>query len=108
MTEGTSPKSLLFPGAHLLFVVAAAIGVYSFVNVAREGESRRQCAATCLLKPNYADPKCFKAIVRFRFYADAAGATSSVEACLASNPPDVVAGLVSNLKTEIDAKLVAG
>ncbi len=61
-----------------------------------------------VLKPNYADPKCFKAIVRFRFYADAAGATSSVEACLASNPPDVVAGLVSNLKTEIDAKLVAG
>ena len=54
MAEGTSPKSLLFPGAHLLFVVAAAIGVYSFVNVARDGEGRRQCAATCLLKPNYA------------------------------------------------------
>ena len=38
--------------------------------------------------PNYADPKCFKAIVRFRFYEDAAGAKSSVEACLASNPPE--------------------
>lgn len=61
-----------------------------------------------VLKPDYADPKCFKAIVRFRFYADAAGAKSSVEACLASNPPEVVAGLVSNLKTEIDAELTGG
>lgn len=46
--------SLLGPGAHLLFVAAAAIAVYSFVNVAREGETRRQCSATCLLKPDYA------------------------------------------------------
>lgn len=59
-------------------------------------------------KPDYADPKCFKAIVRFRFYEDAPGAKTSVDACLASNPPDVVAGLVQNLATEIDAKLAGG
>jgi len=39
---------------HLVFVAAAAVLVYSFVNVAREGESRRQCSATCILHPDYA------------------------------------------------------
>lgn len=60
------------------------------------------------LKADYADPKCFKAIVRFRFYEDAPGAKASVDACLASNPPDVVASLVQNLATEIDAQLAGG
>jgi peroxiredoxin len=36
------------------YVAMAAIGVYSFVAVAKEGESRRRCSATCLLRPNYA------------------------------------------------------
>jgi peroxiredoxin len=40
--------------AHLAFVVVAAIGVYSFVSVAKEGELRRRCSPTCLLRPNYA------------------------------------------------------
>ena len=39
---------------HLAFVAAAAVLVYSFVNVAREGEARRQCSATCILHPEYA------------------------------------------------------
>lgn len=39
--------------AHLAFVVVAAIGVYSFVSVAKEGELRRRCAPTCILRPNY-------------------------------------------------------
>lgn len=39
--------------AHLAFVVIAAIGVYSFVSVAKEGEMRRRCTPTCLLRPNY-------------------------------------------------------
>ncbi len=39
---------------HLVFVAAAAVMVYSFVNVAREGEARRQCSATCILHPDYA------------------------------------------------------
>lgn len=42
------------PIAHLLFVAAAAVGVYSFVSVAKEGETRRRCAPTCLLRPSYA------------------------------------------------------
>jgi len=36
------------------FVLLAAVLVYSFVTVAREGESRRECSALCLLHPNYA------------------------------------------------------
>jgi len=40
--------------AHLGFVVVAAIGVYSFVSVAKEGEMRRRCTPTCILRPNYA------------------------------------------------------
>jgi len=42
------------PVLHLLFVAAAAVGVYSFVSVAKEAETRRRCAPTCLLRPNYA------------------------------------------------------
>jgi peroxiredoxin len=38
---------------HLLFVVAAAVAVYSFVSVAKEGELRRRCTPTCLLRPTY-------------------------------------------------------
>lgn len=39
--------------AYVGFAVAAAVLVYSFVSVAREGETRRRCAATCLLHPAY-------------------------------------------------------
>lgn len=44
----------LSPIAHLFFVAAAAVAVYSFVSVAKESETRRRCAPTCLLRPNYA------------------------------------------------------
>ncbi len=37
-----------------LFVLIAAVLVYSFVSVAKEGELRRRCAPTCLLHPEYA------------------------------------------------------
>jgi peroxiredoxin len=36
------------------FVLLAAVLVYSFVTVARQGESRRECSALCLSHPNYA------------------------------------------------------
>jgi peroxiredoxin len=49
-----SEKSPYGPVAHVLFVIAAAIGVYSFVSVSKEGELRRRCSPTCLLHPNYA------------------------------------------------------
>ena len=47
-------KNPLAPLAHVAFVVAAAVGVYAFVSVAKEGEGRRRCSATCVLRPNYA------------------------------------------------------
>lgn len=44
----------LGPVAHLGFVILAAVAVYSFVSVAKEGELRRRCTPTCILRPNYA------------------------------------------------------
>jgi len=38
----------------MAFVVIAAVGVYTFVSVAKEGEARRRCSPTCLLRPTYA------------------------------------------------------
>jgi peroxiredoxin len=52
--EHTPPSVPLAPIAHLAFVVLAAVGVYSFVSVAKEGEMRRRCTPTCILRPNYA------------------------------------------------------
>lgn len=40
--------------AYLGFVLVAGAIVYSFVASARESELRRRCAATCLLRPDYA------------------------------------------------------
>lgn len=60
------------------------------------------------LNPSYADPKCFKAVVRFRFFEDAPGAKAAIDACQAADPPAVVAGLVTSLKTDIDAALAGG
>ncbi|MDB4940534.1 MAG: Thiol:disulfide oxidoreductase related to ResA [Labilithrix sp.] len=54
MSTTPTAKSPFTPIAQLAFVVAAALGVYAFVSVAKEGEARRRCSATCLLKPNYA------------------------------------------------------
>jgi peroxiredoxin len=47
-------KSPLGAVAHIAFVLIAAVGVYSFVSVAKEGETRRRCAPVCLLRPTYA------------------------------------------------------
>lgn len=40
--------------AYLGFVAAAAVAVYSFVSIAKDGELRRNCSAMCLMKPAYA------------------------------------------------------
>lgn len=37
-----------------VFILLAAVAVYSFVTAARDGERRRLCAPVCHLKPNYA------------------------------------------------------
>ncbi len=50
----TAEKSPYAPIAQIGFVVLAAVAVYSFVSVAKEGELRRRCTPTCLLRPNYA------------------------------------------------------
>lgn len=47
------PKTTV-PLLQLAFAAAAAVGVYSFVTVAKDGEMRRQCTPTCLLRPTYA------------------------------------------------------
>jgi tetratricopeptide (TPR) repeat protein len=57
--------------------------------------------------PAYADPKCFLGIVNFRTLGDAAAAQPWVDACLASDPPADVLGLVQGLKASIDAELAA-
>lgn len=41
--------------AQLAFAVVAAVGVYSFLTSAREGERRRLCTPACSLRPNYAN-----------------------------------------------------
>ena len=40
--------------AYGAFVLLAGLLVYSFVTVARDGETRRECSALCLVHPNYA------------------------------------------------------
>lgn len=47
----TNPASL---AVYVAFVLAASVMVYSFVTVAREGETRRRCSALCMLRPDYA------------------------------------------------------
>jgi peroxiredoxin len=39
--------------AQVTFVVAAALFVYAFVSVTKDGEIRRACGAPCLLRPDY-------------------------------------------------------
>lgn len=47
----TSPLAFV---AYLGFVFVAAFGVYAFVSVSKDGELRRRCTPTCILRPNYA------------------------------------------------------
>jgi peroxiredoxin len=53
-SDERAPAIPLMSALHFVFVAAAAVAVYSFVSVAKEGELRRRCTPTCLLKPNYA------------------------------------------------------
>ncbi len=70
-------------------------------DLVQKGEQSLQRAMQ--VAPTYADAFCFDAIVRFRMFADAAGASAPVQQCLALNPPQEVLGLVQGLKQEIDA-----
>jgi peroxiredoxin len=49
-----SSKRGLFTGLQLAFVLVAAVTVYGFVVVAKEGEHRRACTPECMVRPDYA------------------------------------------------------
>jgi len=56
MSEGSQGGAVI-PikyAAYLAFVGVASLAVYMLVSAAREGELRRRCAPTCLLRPQYA------------------------------------------------------
>lgn len=52
--EPTGPASWLAPVVQLGFIAVAALAVYGFVGMAKEGELRRRCTALCGLSPQYA------------------------------------------------------
>jgi peroxiredoxin len=47
------PPNLGYIGAQVAFVIVAALFVYGFVAVTKEGETRRVCSAPCFLHPDY-------------------------------------------------------
>jgi peroxiredoxin len=51
--ESETPVRVVPILAQLAFVVVAALFVYGFVAVTKEGETRRVCSAPCFLKPDY-------------------------------------------------------
>jgi peroxiredoxin len=54
MASDQEPSARLVPiAAQLAFVVVAALFVYGFVAVTKEGETRRVCSAPCFLHPDY-------------------------------------------------------
>ncbi|HEX3772749.1 MAG TPA: TlpA disulfide reductase family protein [Polyangiaceae bacterium] len=52
-SESESPARLVPIFGQLAFVVVAALFVYGFVAVTKEGETRRVCSAPCFLHPDY-------------------------------------------------------
>ena len=58
--------------------------------------------------PSYPDAYCFLGIVQFRYLSDAEGAKSSLDSCVAANPPAQVMGFVNSIIEEVDAALAAG
>lgn len=57
-TESDRPTRGVFSQAarvgQTAFILAASLLVYAFVATAKDGETRRACAPTCSLRPNYA------------------------------------------------------
>ena len=58
--------------------------------------------------PTYPDAQCFSAVLTFRDLGDAPGAKGYLDTCIASNPPAMVASLIGQLKSDIDAALATG
>jgi hypothetical protein len=95
--EPDNAEALAYRGWLVSLVGAQA----NAADLVQKGEESLQRAMQ--VAPSYADAFCFEAIVRFRMFADAAGASAPVQQCLALNPPQEVLGLVQGLKQEIDA-----
>src|SRR5271154_3010614 len=53
MPSKPPPNNVALTVAQLAFVVVAALFVYGFVAVTKEGETRRVCSAPCFLRPDY-------------------------------------------------------
>ncbi len=59
-SEGAPPPAEVPPApvwaliVQIAFVLVAAGAVYTFVSTGRDGEARRRCSATCIMKPDYA------------------------------------------------------
>jgi peroxiredoxin len=53
MPSKPPPNNVPLTVAQLAFVVVAALFVYGFVAVSKEGETRRVCGAPCYLHPDY-------------------------------------------------------
>jgi hypothetical protein len=105
-TDPDNPEALTYSGWLLARIASTAVQR----NLDEQGQQlmvqgEQSIDRAIVVAPTYADPYCFKAIIRFRFYGDAAGAKGPVGTCAASNPPAAVADLVTNLANEIDAAL---
>ncbi len=84
----------------LLFLVGASSNPPQAQLVATgEASIDRAIAAS----PTYGDAQCFKAVIRFRGFGDAAGAAGPIAACTASNPPPEVRAQVEGLQAEVAA-----
>ena len=59
------------------------------------------------LDPTYPDPQCFKAVVRYFAFNDAAGAKPYADTCLAANPPQEARAYVEALNERIDEALAS-
>jgi len=95
--EPDNPEALAYRG----WLVALVGSQANAADLVQKGEQSLQRAMQ--VAPSYADAFCFEAIVRFRLFNDAVGASAPVQRCLDLNPPQEVLGLVQGLKQEIDA-----
>jgi tetratricopeptide (TPR) repeat protein len=108
-TDPDNAEALTYSGWLLARVASTAVQR----NLGDQGEQLMVQAEQAIdraitVAPTYADPYCFKAIIRFEFYNDAAGAKGPIDTCAASNPPAAVAELVANLANDITAALSSG
>ena len=57
--------------------------------------------------PQFADPHCFRAVIRFRDLADPVTSFAELRACRSLNPTQQVLGLIAGVSSDVDAALAA-